>query len=159
MGGDLVELRAGASAGVVGLAVPFRIRAATTADLPSVLALWERAAAEPTHTDDLASLEQLLAHDPDALLLLVTETDDGIAGSIIAGWDGWRGSIYRLVVAPEHRRSGYGRRLLAAAEEQLAGAGAVRMQAIVVSTDGQATRFWRASDWEHQAERYRFVKG
>ena len=42
---------------------------------------------------------------------MVAESDQQIVGTVIAGWDGWRGSIYRLVVAPSHRRAGLGRRL------------------------------------------------
>jgi hypothetical protein len=43
------------------------IRRAQQDDLAAVLALWREAAAEPTRTDDLHSLAQLLAHDPHAL--------------------------------------------------------------------------------------------
>jgi hypothetical protein len=49
--------------------------------------------------------------------------------------------------------------LVRAAEERLVAAGAVRMQAIVVETDAHAVAFWRASGWEEQAERLRFVQG
>ena len=71
-----------------------------------------------------------------------------------------RGSIYRLVVAPGHRRQGLGRLLLARAEARLQEAGAVRAQAIVVELDElPAVGFWRASGWEEQTERIRFVKG
>jgi ribosomal protein S18 acetylase RimI-like enzyme len=137
--------------------VELTIRPGTAADVPAVLDLWQAADAEPTHTDDLASLTQLIAHDPAALLL--AEDGGTVVGSVIAGWDGWRGSIYRLVVAPGHRREGLGRHLLAAAEERLQDAGTVRAQAIVVEIDAQATSFWKASGWEQQAERLRFVKG
>ena len=78
---------------------------------------------------------------------------------MIAAWDGWRGSVYRLVVAPSHRRLGLGGRLLQAAEDRLFGAGAVRLQAIVVEMSPKATGFWRASGWEEQDHRLRFVKG
>ena len=122
-----------------------------------MLDLWREAAAEPTHTDDIDSITRLIACDPAALI--VAEEDGHIVGSVIAGWDGWRGSIYRLVVAPSQRRHGLGRRLLAAAEERLQQAGAVRSQAIVVETDAQAAGFWRASGWEQQVHRLRFVKG
>ena len=82
-----------------------------------------------------------------------------LVGSVIAGWDGWRGTIYRLAVAPSHRRGGLGRSLLRHAEERLYQVGAGRLQAIVVETDQLATAFWRASDWVEQIERLRFTKG
>src|SRR5436190_4652475 len=109
------------------------IRPATIDDISAVLDLWRRAGAEPTHTDDVGSIRRLIDHDPDALI--VAEVDGAVAGSVIAAWDGWRGSIYRIAVALEHQRRGLGRQLLAAAESRLVSAGAVRSQAIVVETD------------------------
>jgi ribosomal protein S18 acetylase RimI-like enzyme len=133
------------------------IRASELSDVEDVLTLWARAEAEPTHTDNAESLTRLMAHDPSALL--VAEDDGRLVGSIIAGWDGWRGSIYRLVVAPSHRRSGLGTALLHEAESRLGAIGAVRLQAIVVSTDALATGFWSSSDWHEQSHRLRFVRG
>ena len=132
------------------------IRTAGTADLPAVLALWSEAEAHPSHTDDLASLEALVARDAGALL--VACDGDRVVGSVIAGWDGWRGTIYRLAVAPSHRRAGLGDRLVTAALQRLEAVGARRTSAIVVSDDVQAMAFWRASGWEQQVERARFVR-
>ena len=133
------------------------LRDATAVDIDAVLQLWRDADAEPTHTDDATSVARLLHHDPGALIVAV----DGarIVGSVIAGWDGWRGSIYRLAVRPDHRRGALGKRLLDAAEARLRRLEAVRLQAIVVETDAQAMAFWRASGWEEQTERVRFVNG
>jgi ribosomal protein S18 acetylase RimI-like enzyme len=133
------------------------IRTAGVEDASQVLSLWRRAEAEPSHTDDVDSIAALVVRDPEALM--VADDGDGIVGSIIAGWDGWRGSIYRLVVAPGQRRRGLGGQLVEAAEQRLARAGAARLQAIVVETDLQATAFWRATGWEQQVARLRFVKG
>ena len=126
-------------------------------DLPAILDLWKRAGTEPGHTDDIESLTKLIAHDPGALLIAVE--DETIAGSVIAAWDGWRGSIYRLAVAPSHQRRGLGTVLVNAAVKRLRTLGAVRLQAIVVETDLQATGFWRASDWSEQVARLRFTLG
>ena len=133
------------------------IRTGQTSDVESVLSLWLESDAEPTHTDDSQSLIALLAEDPDALIVAV----DGalVVGSVIAAWDGWRGSIYRLVVSPSHRRNGLATRLLASAETRLAKIGAVRLQAIVVETDPVAAGFWKATGWDQQVERLRFVQG
>ncbi len=133
------------------------IRAAGMADVPAVLALWREADAEPSHTDDERSLVKLIGHDPQTLI--VAEADGRIVGSVIAAWDGWRGSVYRLAVAPSSRQKGLGRRLVREAEGRLAKVGAARLQAIVIESDAQALGFWRASGWEEQTERLRFVKG
>ena len=139
------------------MSVAWSLRTAQRSDVGSVLRLWIEAAAEPTHTDDVDSLNALVAHDPSALL--IAEEEGTIVGSVIAAWDGWRGSIYRLVVAPSHRRRGLGRQLLAQAEARLAAAGAIRQQAIVVETERPAMGFWDDSGWERQAHRVRYVRG
>jgi ribosomal protein S18 acetylase RimI-like enzyme len=133
------------------------IRSATADDLHSVLRLWQVAGAEPGHTDDLGSLQQLIAVDPGALL--VGQVGDDLVGTVIAGWDGWRGSVYRLAVAPDHRRRGLASQLVQAAVARLRAAGATRLQAIVVESDVGAMGFWGASGWERQLQRARFVLG
>jgi ribosomal protein S18 acetylase RimI-like enzyme len=133
------------------------LRTGHLSDVESVLRLWVAGDAEPTHTDDAESLERLIAHDPAALIL--AEDDGRLVGSVIAAWDGWRGSVYRLVVTPTHRRLGLGSRLLTEAESRLSAAGAVRSQAIVVQTEPTAVSFWRASGWDQQVQRLRFVRG
>jgi ribosomal protein S18 acetylase RimI-like enzyme len=131
-----------------------RIRPAVADDLSAVLQLW-CAAAHPTSTDTESALRALVEHDPGALM--VAERSDGIVGTVIAGWDGWRGSVYRLVVAPDHRRTGLARQLVQSAERRLAQLGAQRMQAIVVGSDPRAFGFWSATDWELQENQVRFA--
>lgn len=134
------------------------LRAAERCDLGQVLALWTQVDAAPRHTDNLGSLQDLIRHAPGALIVAVD--DEGqIVGSVIAAWDGWRGSIYRLAVAPDYQRQGLGRRLLAAAEQRLASVGAVRSQAIVAESDPQALAFWHASGWQLERQQRRLVKG
>lgn len=133
------------------------IRPAESSDVPAILELWREADAEPTHTDDPVSLNRLIEHDPGATL--VAESQGLIVGSVIAAWDGWRGSIYRLAVSPGHRRRGLGKHLVREATNRLSSVGAIRIQAIVVETDARAVAFWRANGWEQQVHRLRFVTG
>jgi len=125
-------------------------------DAEAILHLWAGADVQPTLTDNLASLSKLISHDP--LAMIVADTGESIVGTVIAAWDGWRGTIYRLVVDPSQQRLGLGTRLREAAESRLYAAGAVRLQTFAVETDPQAKRFWQASDWHQQVQRLRFVK-
>lgn len=132
------------------------IRTAAEADLGAALDLWRAAEAQPTATDDEAGLRTLLAHDPRALL--VAEQGGELVGSLIVGWDGWRGSLYRLAVHPSQRRQGLGTALVRAGEEQLVSQGARRFTAIVADDEAPAMAFWAALGYERQAGRARFVR-
>jgi ribosomal protein S18 acetylase RimI-like enzyme len=122
----------------------------------SIVALWQEADAEPTRTDDPEKVRQLMAADADAVI--VAEDGRRLVGTVIAGWDHWRGNIYRLAVLPDHRGRGLGRRLIEEAVGRLRTAGAVRLSAIVMDDDERATAFWTAVGWRRQSSRARFVK-
>src|SRR5207302_1046872 len=105
------------------------IRSATSADVVAVLALWNAADDPPGVTDTPDGLGALLATDRQALL--IAESERRVVGSLIAAWDGWRGSFYRLAVHPNRRREGIATALLREGESRLRGRGAVRLTAIV----------------------------
>jgi ribosomal protein S18 acetylase RimI-like enzyme len=132
------------------------IRSAGEADIAAVLELWAVAGSLPTVSDSPEGLARLLAADPRALL--VAEIDGVLAGSLIAAWDGWRGSFYRLAVSPEHRRKGLATMLLREGERRLHEQGAVRLTAIVADDEAGAMGFWRAAGYERQGHRARFVR-
>ena len=123
------------------------IRPARQREAQAVLAAWRDAGAAPSVSDDVASITRLIEHDP--LALLVAEADGRIVGTVIATWDGWRGGIYRLAVAPEHRRLGIGRMLVEAAEARLSALGAPKISALVLHEHDHAMGFWRAIGYEH----------
>jgi ribosomal protein S18 acetylase RimI-like enzyme len=133
------------------------IRSAGVRDIAGVLDLWATAGSVPTVSDDSPDgLTRLLATDPQALL--VAELEDVLAGSLIATWDGWRGSFYRLAVAPEHRRIGLATELLKEGERRLRERGAIRLTAIVAEDEDGAMAFWRTAGYERQQHRARFVR-
>jgi ribosomal protein S18 acetylase RimI-like enzyme len=125
-------------------------------DVEAVLEFWRRAEASPVSTESAADVEGLLERDPEALL--VAEADGEIVGTLIAGWDGWRATFYRLAVEPTHRRHGLGSTLVRAGEDRLRALGAKRLNAIAESHKPAAMAFWAAAGYELQTSRSRFVK-
>ena len=121
------------------------IRLAGYNDLSAVLRLWQEAEVTPPGpTDSLEGLTRLI-HDPGGLLLVAT-IGGQIVGSVIGGWDGWRGSIYRLAVSPASRRRGIARELVAEISRALFAKGAERISALVEHEHGWATDFWDSLD-------------
>jgi ribosomal protein S18 acetylase RimI-like enzyme len=106
------------------------IRPVRDDELAPVLEVWHAAGVTPPSISD--SIEGLtrLIREPAALLLIAT-VDNQIVGSVIGGWDGWRGNIYRLAVRIEFRRMGIARRLVAEISRELFAKGATRLSALV----------------------------
>lgn len=133
-----------------------QVRHATLDEAGEILRVWVESDAEPTVTDDETGLRALLDHAPDAVLVAVE--GDRVLGTLIVGWDGWRGGFYRLAVLPDRRRQGIARRLVSAGERQLVALGARRLAVFAVSGDPGAVEFWKAVGYEPQADRQRLVK-
>ena len=75
------------------------IREVRVDDIEALLALWRVTESGPSVTDTPAHLRMLVEQAPD--LFLAAELDGRIVGSVLGGWDLWRGHIYRLAVHPE----------------------------------------------------------
>jgi ribosomal protein S18 acetylase RimI-like enzyme len=133
-----------------------RIRAGAPDDLDAVLAFWKVAAEGTSISDDRAGVERLVARDPGALIL--AEIDGELAGTVIAGFDGWRCHLYRLAVRPDRRRRGVGAALLTAAEERFVRLGGRRADAMVLTRNETAQHAWRAAGYAPEEQWRRWVK-
>lgn len=117
------------------------IRRVREDELEAVLSLWdETGVTPPSVSGSIAGLSVLL-REPTALLL-VAIIDGRIVGSVIGAWDGWRGNIYRLAVAPQYRRKRIARRLVQEVTSALFDKGAHRISALVEHEHQWAIGFW-----------------
>lgn len=96
-----------------------QIREASIQDIPQMLALWRRFWSPQTYEDNL---QRKIETDPD--LVLVAESDHGVVGTVIGGFDGWWAWIYRVAVIPDHQRQGIASELLLELHERLTARGA-----------------------------------
>ncbi|GAA3051044.1 GNAT family N-acetyltransferase [Streptomyces roseofulvus] len=136
--------------------IDIEMRAAVPSDAESVLAFWRESAEGTSISDDVDGVRRLLDRDPEALILAVD--GERIVGSVIAGWDGWRASLYRLAVLPSYRRRGLSKALLQAAEDRFAALGGRRADAMVLEVNERAQRAWEAAGYARQDQWRRWVK-
>lgn len=116
-------------------------------DYEAALALWQTAGpgVGVGRSDTRAELAKKVAHDPD--LCLVAEVDGRLAGTVLGGFDGRRGLVYHLAVAPDQRRRGLARALMAELEARLRAKGCRRSYLLVRAGNAEALQFYAAAGW------------
>jgi ribosomal protein S18 acetylase RimI-like enzyme len=120
----------------------FVVRAFCDRDREALQSLWAAVFPDdPMWNAPAVMIENKLRVQPE--LLLVGEIDGSVVGAVIAGFDGVRGWIYHLAVAPEHRRRGYATRLVRAAEEGLMALGCPKVNPQVRSRSSDVVAFYR----------------
>lgn len=110
-------------------------------DEAGVVALWSSVFPDDPPWNDPRAVLTRLRRVPSAVVV-VAATDERIVGTVIAGWDGHRGWIYHLAVAPELRRRGLGRQLMDEAEDRLRALGCPKINLQVRAENVAAVTFY-----------------
>lgn len=97
-------------------------------------------------SDTWAEIAKKLERDPD--LFLVAESAGRIIGSVIGGFDGRRGIIYHLAVAPTFRGKGVGSRLMDEVESRLRIKGCLKCYLLVTVDNTEVEDYYRHRGWQ-----------
>jgi ribosomal protein S18 acetylase RimI-like enzyme len=118
-----------------------KIRAFQRADEAAVVALWQECGLTRPWNDPRADIARKLTEQPD--LFLVGTAGADVVASAMAGFDGHRGWVYYLAVAPRHRKQSYGRALMQEAERLLTQRGCPKLNLLVRSSNTEVIEFYR----------------
>lgn len=124
------------------------ISTASKSDMDSVIALWKACELTRPWNDPAADYQMALMTETSDILL--ARKEDALIASVMVGFDGHRGWVYYLAVAPEHRRDGLGRIMMAEAEKWLKDRAAPKIQLMVRDDNAQAIGFYKALGYETQ---------
>jgi ribosomal protein S18 acetylase RimI-like enzyme len=116
------------------------VRPFADADEDPVVALWAAAGLTRPWNDphrDIARKKQVQRE-----LFLVAEDDGAVVGTAMAGYDGHRGWVYYLAVAPERQGGGLGRTLMAEAETRLLALGCPKVNVQIRSGNEGVAAFY-----------------
>jgi ribosomal protein S18 acetylase RimI-like enzyme len=125
------------------------ITEAGIADEAGIVALWHACELTRPWNNPEEDFRRALATATATVLVLRVAQET--AGSVMAGFDGHRGWIYYLAVAPAHRRRGHAAALLAAATNWLQRRGCPKVELMVRAGNEQASALYRKLGWEKQA--------
>jgi ribosomal protein S18 acetylase RimI-like enzyme len=101
------------------------IRPFEAPDTHAVIALWHVCGLTRPSNDPAGDIAQKLTTQPE--LFLVATGADGVVGSAMAGYDGHRGWVNYLAVAPGSRGRGYAAALMGEVERLLSGRGCAKL--------------------------------
>jgi len=123
------------------------VRPFATADRRSLEALWSRVFADdPPRNAPALLIARKLEVQPE--LLLVAMLGQTMVGAAMAGYDGVRGWIHHLAVAPEWRRHGFATALVHACEKGLRRLGCPKVNLQVRATNADVVAFYRRLGYE-----------
>ncbi len=119
----------------------FQIRPFRPEDAGAVLELWFACRLIVPQNDPRRDIARKLQVNPE--WFLVGELEGRIIATCMAGYEGHRGWINYLAVAPEHQRCGYARRLMEEAERLLRTAGCPKINLQIRATNLGVIEFYR----------------
>lgn len=112
-----------------------------------VIALWQTVFGyESAHNRPDLAIDKKLAVADD--LFFVAMGGDTVVGTVMAGYDGHRGWIYSVAVAPTHRRQGLGSQLVTHAERILTERGCMKINLQVMPENEKVAAFYTALGYD-----------
>jgi ribosomal protein S18 acetylase RimI-like enzyme len=117
-----------------------RMRPYMPADFEAVTALWQACALHPSRSDTSEGLARKLERDPDLFLLL--EEDGATVATVMGSYDGRRGWINRLAVAPSHRGRDIGRQLVGEIERRLKARGCDKVNLLIEPDNAEVADYY-----------------
>jgi ribosomal protein S18 acetylase RimI-like enzyme len=106
-----------------------------------VIALWQTVFGyEAAHNRPSLVIDKKLAVNDE--LFFVATADTSVIGTLMAGYDGHRGWIYSVAVAPSHRRQRIGSQLVFHAERALIANGCVKINLQIMESNESVSAFY-----------------
>ena len=129
------------SAKTPGAAQTMKIRAYQPKDEPAVIALWRECGLTRPWNDPHRDIARKLTEQPELFLVGISEEE--VVATAMVGFDGHRGSVYYLAVAPKLQRQSFGRMLMQEAERLLIARGCPKLKLQLRCSNADAAGFYR----------------
>jgi ribosomal protein S18 acetylase RimI-like enzyme len=118
-----------------------KLRPFNSSDVAGVISLWLQCNLIRPANNPEKDIQRKLRVDPE--LFLVGVWNDQVIATVMIGYEGHRGWLNYVAVAPSHRRKGFGRILIEEAERLLAERNCPKVNLQVLPNNAGAIEFYR----------------
>jgi ribosomal protein S18 acetylase RimI-like enzyme len=126
----------------------YKIKVMLIENYDEIINLWENTdgVGLSGNDDSKKSIKIFLEKNPNTCF--VAEYKKEIIGTIMSGNDGRRGHIYHLMVKPEHRKNGLGKKLLEKTEKALKKEGIRKIFLVAFKKNRTGNIFWENNGYK-----------
>jgi ribosomal protein S18 acetylase RimI-like enzyme len=126
----------------------YKIEKMDIKNYPEIINLWKNTIGVGLSGEDDSkkSIKIFLEKNPNTCF--VAKYNGEIIGTIMAGNDGRRGNIYHLMVKPENRKNGIGKKLLEKVEKNLKKEGIRKIKLVVYKNNNIGNKFWEETGYK-----------
>jgi ribosomal protein S18 acetylase RimI-like enzyme len=110
-------------------------------DQAAVVALWEQCGLTRPWNEPHKDVSRKLKMQPE--LFLVGEENAALVATVMAGYEGHRGWVNYLAVAPAFRGHGFGRALMHRVEQALSAMGCPKVSLLIRASNAEVMAFYR----------------
>lgn len=124
---------------------PLVIRPFHVNDSAAVITLWQACGLTRPWNDPQKDIDRKLTTQPE--LFFIGLIDEAVMASAMFGYDGHRGWVNYLAVAPDYQGHGYGKDIMQAGERALTALGCAKLNLQIRSDNLAAARFYQSAGY------------
>ena len=125
----------------------YKIRIMDIKDYSEIINLWKNTKGVGINDYDDSKRRIKIFLEKNSQSCFVAENEQKIIGTIMGANDGRRGLIYHLMVKPEYRKKGIGKKLLDKVEKNLKKEGIRRIYLVTLKENKIGNKFWENNNY------------
>ena len=131
----------------------YKIEKMNIKDYEKIIDLWKNTdgVGLSGNDDSKKSIKKFLKKNHNTCFVVKYKNKE-IVGTIMAGNDGRRGHIYHLMVKPDHRKNGIGKKLLEKAEKSLQKEGIRKIFLVAFKGNNIGNIFWETTGYKNRED-------
>ena len=111
-----------------------------------IVELWRKAGIEVVSSDTIDEVTRVLSRNPD--LFLIGKINDEVIAVVMGAFDGRRGYVHHLAVAPDYQKMGYGKIIMEVLIEQFRAMSVHKVHLFIEKSNKSTVEFYSNLGWD-----------